>query len=139
MAEVVKLHVDAAEAARLRALWANVARAEGAPSLAPETAPDAGAVPEIEADLRALKLVLMPETAMEPILAKVSESFGVPVRVMLGARRQREVVNARWAAIWLGRKAGLTLEQIGRAMRMDHTSVMHALKNVQDLMEAAHG
>lgn len=139
MAEVVKLHVDAAEAARLRALWANVARAEGAPSLGPEPAPDAGTIPEIEADLRALKLVLMPETAMEPILAKVSESFGVPVRVMLGARRQREVVNARWAAIWLGRKAGLTLEQIGRVMRMDHTSVMHALKKVQDLMEAAHG
>ncbi|WP_028029907.1 helix-turn-helix domain-containing protein [Gemmobacter nectariphilus] len=133
MAEVVKLHVDAAEAARLRALWANVVRAEGAPSLPP----DAGTVPEIEADLQALKLVLMPETAMEPILAKVSESFGVPVRVMLGARRQREVVNARWAAIWLGRKAGLTLEQIGRAMRMDHTSVIHALKKVQNLMEAA--
>lgn len=128
MAEVVKLRVDAAEAARLRALWATVAKAP------PEDRAEA-----LRAAAVAGRRALLPETEIEECLSIVAEVFGVPARAIRGAGRAREVVAARWMVIWLARQRGHSLAGIGRALDLDHTTVANALAQMAEKIWAADG
>lgn len=126
MAEVVKLRVDAAEAARLRALWANVAKA-----------PPVDRADALRAAAVAGRRALLPETEIEECLAVVVEVFGVPARAIRSAGRAREVVAARWMVIWLARQRGHSLVSIGRALDLDHTTVGYALAQMAEKMGVA--
>lgn len=62
---------------------------------------------------------------------RASEVFGVSVRDIISDRRPRDVVEARHAAIWAARYGTpYSLPRIGRFFRRDHTSIIHAVRKV---------
>lgn len=55
---------------------------------------------------------------------------------LTGKARFRRLVIPRHAVMWfLGKHSGLTLETIGRIFDRDHSSVYHAQKKIEDLLE----
>ena len=69
------------------------------------------------------------------ILDNVSEFFRVPIDRILSTSREKDVVHARQVACLLMRDmANLPLLQIGRELNRDHTTIMNALKQIQDKM-----
>lgn len=59
------------------------------------------------------------------ILDEVSAEFGVPVPEILSPWREERLLPARHASMALARRlTKLSLPQIGRAMRRDHTTVL---------------
>lgn len=61
---------------------------------------------------------------------------------IFGMGRHRSVAEARQIAIWLLRRRGYSLPQIGAAMARDHTTVLHAIRKIEatpDLLEIARG
>lgn len=65
----------------------------------------------------------------------VAEAFGIRLIDMTSARRARSVARPRQVAMYLARQLTLkSLPQIGRAFGdRDHTTVMHAIKQVEIL------
>lgn len=74
-----------------------------------------------------------------PEIAKVQlavvEFFRVGLDEITGNSHLPNVVFPRHVGMYLCRKAGFTLHEIGRAFGKDHTSVIHACKAVQDRMD----
>ena len=69
-------------------------------------------------------------TTVRRILATVARMHGMTVEDLKGPRRTARVVRARqdaMAAVWLN-CSKLSLPAIGRIMRRDHTTVLHALR-----------
>jgi hypothetical protein len=67
----------------------------------------------------------------------VAHYFGVPVREMTSARRSREVARPRQVAMYLARElTPFSLPMIGKLFgNRDHTTVIHALRVVEGLIE----
>lgn len=63
-------------------------------------------------------------------VAEAAEQTGVPAHLILSGDRHRAVSRARWLAMRIARDAGLSTAAIGRALAMDHTSVMYGLRRV---------
>jgi hypothetical protein len=76
-------------------------------------------------------------TPISLIIDIVSRRLGVPRALMLGDVRVAHVVRARHTAIWLARRiTGASTTVIGRAFgQRDHTTVLHALKKMDALLE----
>jgi chromosomal replication initiator protein len=74
------------------------------------------------------------DSPMERIVNRVSESFGVRPRDMLGNGRQRQVMVPRQVAMYLSRLvAKVPLTRIGAHFGgRDHTTVMHALRKMEE-------
>lgn len=68
------------------------------------------------------------------ILNQVRRAFGV---INLSTKsRNRELVEARHAAMFLIRKhTSLSLTEAGQLFNRDHATVLHAIKNVKNLIE----
>ena len=69
------------------------------------------------------------------VLRDVSRETGVSAKVILGHRRMKYIVEARRLLLW---KAAhecphLSIADIGRRARVDHTTVLHALKRYAEL------
>ena len=60
-------------------------------------------------------------------IAEVSAATGVGITSLQSKSRMRDIVRARWAAMWLLRAQGLSTPHIGRLFNRDHSTVMHAL------------
>ena len=58
-----------------------------------------------------------------------SQSYGVPVSIILGPSRKRDHFIARWIAIRLMRQAGMSTVKIGRELGRDHSTIISALKH----------
>lgn len=70
------------------------------------------------------------------IESMVSEYYGVSIDDMVGRKRDRGIVLARHVSIWLLRKyTNNSLKQIARVFNRDHTSAIHAIENINVLME----
>lgn len=66
----------------------------------------------------------------------VSDVFGVPIEMLSAKTRRREVVDARYAAIWWTRKNTKdTLMLIGERYGIDHCTVMHACGQAETWMK----
>ena len=63
----------------------------------------------------------------------VSAATGFAVSDIMSACRARDICAARWHVMRRARDAGLSYPAIGRAMGMDHTSVMHGLERLQEV------
>lgn len=63
------------------------------------------------------------------IISSVAAVHGIPVEAIMSARRDRQAVNARFDAIVAVRNEHphLSLPQIGRIFRKDHSSIHYAL------------
>ena len=72
---------------------------------------------------------------IEQIQKKVSEHFNVKMSDMSSARRSRTVVRPRQIAMYLSKNlTSRSLPEIGRRFgNRDHTTVIHAVKKVEEL------
>jgi chromosomal replication initiation ATPase DnaA len=76
-------------------------------------------------------------TALETIRTiqdAAARRFGVEPAWLASERRDRPVIDARWAAMWLCREAGFSYPRIGRAFGRDHSAVMHAVRQTAALV-----
>lgn len=73
----------------------------------------------------------------EDVQKKVAEHFNVRVSDMHSAKRARTVARPRQVAMYLVKSlTTMSLPEVGRKFGgRDHTTVMHAIKKVEDLME----
>lgn len=74
--------------------------------------------------------------SMADCLAVTARQFHIPVEVICSAWRHAPVVRARFAAIWLMRQSGYSLPMIGRLLRRDHTSILHAERRARRLLDS---
>lgn len=65
------------------------------------------------------------------LLEAVSRKHGLDVEDVRGPHRQKPLVNARWEFIAHAREEGHSLPTIGAAINRDHTTVMHALREMR--------
>ncbi len=73
-----------------------------------------------------------PEKKMpvQEIISNIAAVHGIPVEAIMSPRRDRQAVNARFDAIVAVRNEHphLSLTQMGKIFKRDHTSLIHALR-----------
>lgn len=63
------------------------------------------------------------------ILHECAKDHGVTVEDLIGWGRTTRLVNARRAAIWaLHQRNTMSLKQIGRLLKKDHTTILYAIR-----------
>jgi chromosomal replication initiator protein len=72
----------------------------------------------------------------EVVIEKVAEYYKISTDKMVKRSREKEVVGPRQMAMFLARKmTNDTLEKIGRVFDKDHSTVIHACKNIEKLIK----
>jgi len=79
--------------------------------------------------------------SIEEIQKKVAEHYNIRLTDMASARRARAVARPRQVAMYLAKQlTSRSLPEIGRRFgNRDHTTVMHAVSRITELMQADHG
>lgn len=73
---------------------------------------------------------------VDEIQTKVAEYFKIRIADLRSERRERSVARPRQIAMYLAKKLTVrSLPDIGRKFDRDHTTVMHAVKKVEELMQ----
>lgn len=73
--------------------------------------------------------------AVADIVTAVADAFGVSAKELLGPSRLKTVMLARQTAVYLARTVGkLSLPAVGRAFGRDHSTVLHAVRKVEELL-----
>ena len=63
------------------------------------------------------------------ILQECAKDHGVTVEELLGRVRTQRLVDARRSAIWaLHQRGTMSLNQIGKLLNKDHTTILHAIR-----------
>lgn len=76
------------------------------------------------------------KSVLDMIVQYVSEKLGVEVDALFGRSRKREIAYARQLCIYLiKRKTKFTFSDIGRYFNRDHTTVIHSINAIKDLMD----
>lgn len=67
------------------------------------------------------------------IIEQVSQSTGIPYAEIIGVARKRSIAVARMIAMYevRMRRPDLSLPQIAKIFRKDHTTVLHAVRKVE--------
>lgn len=66
-------------------------------------------------------------------IKSASLRHGVSVEEILGDSHTQRIVRPRWEAMHEARQAGASFSAIGRRMNRDHTSVMHAVRRMEEI------
>lgn len=75
------------------------------------------------------------KTTIDEIQKKVAEYFNISVKEMQSSRRARNVARPRQIAMYLAKQlTSRSLPEIGRKFDRDHTTVMHAVRKVEELI-----
>ncbi len=75
------------------------------------------------------------KTTIDEIQKKVAEYFNISVKEMQSSRRARNVARPRQIAMFLAKQlTSRSLPEIGRKFDRDHTTVMHAVRKVEELI-----
>ena len=75
------------------------------------------------------------KTTIDEIQRKVAEYFNISVKEMQSSRRARNVARPRQIAMYLAKQlTSRSLPEIGRKFDRDHTTVMHAVRKVEELI-----
>jgi chromosomal replication initiator protein len=69
------------------------------------------------------------------VLARVAQFYRVTVEKLLGPHRHRAVARPRMIAMLLLHERGMSLHAIGRAVRRDHSTVVHGVGLVKRACE----
>ena len=86
--------------------------------------------------LRDILSVLDRRVTIEEIQRKVAERYNIRVSEMTSKRRERSVARPRQIAMFLAKHLTTkSLPDIGRAFDRDHTTVIHAVKTIEDLRQ----
>ena len=76
-----------------------------------------------------------PQEAIDSIIDDVSQRSGITKAKILSKNRKKEIVAARFACMYLLRKeAFMTFAAIGRMFDRDHTTAIHAVRTVENLL-----
>ena len=67
-------------------------------------------------------------------LKEYAERLGLTVEDMMGKSRKAEVVMARQVWWWYIRDRGCGYSEIGRLSGRDHSTVIHGVKRISDLI-----
>lgn len=72
--------------------------------------------------------------SVRQIICDVAIEHGVRVDDILGVTRNAKITKARHAAIYRARqeRPDMSLPQIGRVFRRDHTSILHAIRKIEN-------
>ena len=84
-----------------------------------------------------LKICCVPLTGkqLDEIQKKVAEHFNISVKELQSSRRARTVARPRQVAMYLAKQlTSRSLPEIGRKFDRDHTTVMHAVRKVEELI-----
>ncbi len=85
--------------------------------------------------LRDVLSVVDRRVTIEEIQQKVAERYGIRVSEMQSKRRERTVARPRQIAMYLAKAlTPRSLPEIGRKFDRDHTTVIHAVKKVEEMM-----
>jgi chromosomal replication initiator protein len=78
---------------------------------------------------------------IEEIQRRVAEHYGIKISDMHSARRARAVARPRQVAMYLAKQlTPRSLPEIGRKFGgRDHTTVMHAVKRIEELRQTDSG
>ena len=75
------------------------------------------------------------KTTIDEIQKKVAEHFNISVKELQSSRRARTVSRPRQVAMYLAKQlTSRSLPEIGRKFDRDHTTVMHAVRKVEELI-----
>ena len=75
------------------------------------------------------------KTTINEIQKKVAEYFNISVKELQSSRRARTVARPRQIAMYLAKQlTSRSLPEIGRKFDRDHTTVMHAVRKVEELV-----
>ena len=86
--------------------------------------------------LRDVLNVLDRRVTVEEIQQKVAERYGIRVSEMQSKRRERTVARPRQVAMYLAKAlTPRSLPEIGRKFDRDHTTVIHAVRKIEEMME----
>jgi chromosomal replication initiator protein len=70
------------------------------------------------------------------ILSAVLDHFSLKYEDIKKKSRERKIVMPRQICMWLMRKhASMTLKQIGELFNLDHTTVIHSVTTINNLMD----
>lgn len=75
------------------------------------------------------------KVTIDEIIRKVTDHYGVNLTDMLSARRTRSIARPRQVAMYLSKRlTSKSLPEIGRRFgKRDHTTVIHAVKKIEEL------
>jgi len=68
------------------------------------------------------------------VIARVCEKFGMTRVQLTAGTRKREIVEPRQVAMYMLRSLGLSYAQVGSIFNKDHSTVVYATKQVQNLL-----
>lgn len=74
---------------------------------------------------------------MEEITQAVSEETGIPVEDIKSIKRTQDIARARQYCFYRARQHGFTLSQIANEFNRDHTSVLHGVRRIKELLSEA--
>ena len=80
-------------------------------------------------DLEAAAASTAPRVTVRQIAAEVCAQTGNSVIAVMGRSRAPHVCRVRELVCYIAHRRGLTLSQIGRALRRDHSTIKHAIEN----------
>lgn len=91
---------------------------------------------KVEKALTAMALFLSEDERLKmvDIVDEVSSSSGISVADIMGRCRVADIAKARQVAMWLSYGEGISCSGIGRFFERDHTTVMHNVKTVTEVM-----
>lgn len=82
-----------------------------------------------QADLATIGTKTAPRVTVRQIAAEVCTHTGNSVHAVMGRSRVPHVCRVRELVCYIAHRRGLTLSQIGRALRRDHSTIKHAIEN----------
>jgi chromosomal replication initiator protein len=81
------------------------------------------------------KILLNDQKHARQIVDNVCDFYGLTIAQVKGKCRVRGYVKARFVSIYIIRKrTGLTLKEIGRLFHRDHTSIIHAVQTIEEVL-----
>lgn len=78
----------------------------------------------------------MSRVTIAQIQQATAAHFGIALSRMLCRKRDRELSRPRQVAMWLAHETTeKSLNQIGSAFKRDHTTVLHGIRRIDDILQ----
>ena len=71
------------------------------------------------------------------IVPHVSRECDIPIGELLSRARNQNVIRARWVAWMVARRGGASMPVIAKYFGMDHTTILHGLRQSAMLMQTS--
>ena len=78
---------------------------------------------------------VMPRDKIRLVVREVADEMAITPGDIMGVSRYADIVWARQIAMWrISNELNMPAAQIGRIFQKDHTTVLHALKRVEEVI-----